>query len=95
MTIYVKYYEYNGYQTKHGGRTMTFTAYVDRQRQAIRSAHIYEAATACSRKILPPGAAEEVDEREAALYFERLSAKLFEELDSMRGLRREEVEVCC
>ena len=74
---------------------MTFTAYVDRQRQAIRSAHFHVAATACRREILPAGAAEEVDEREAALYFERLSAKLFEELDSMRGLRREEVEVCC
>ena len=71
---------------------MNFTAYVDRQRQAIRAAHFKEE---CVREVLSAGTAVESEEPCAARYFERLSAKLFEELDSMRGFRREECEVCC
>ena len=79
---------------------MNFTSYVDRQRQAIRAARFSEVALACGREVLPAGAAvgaaaESKEERRAAQYFERLSVKLFEELDALRGFRREEGEVCC
>ena len=78
---------------------MNFTSYVDRQRQAVRAAQFDEVAFACGREVLPACAAAGADgsqeQRGAAQYFERLSAKLFEELDVMRGFRREEGEVCC
>ena len=79
---------------------MNFTSYVDRQRQAVRATQLNGVAFACVREVLPSGgainaSAESKEERRAARYFERLSAKLFEELDSMRGFRREEGEVCC
>ena len=71
---------------------MNFTAYVDRQRRAIRAAHFKEEAVACNDEVDAVGV---IEDRDAARYFERLSAKLFEELDSMRGFRREERKVCC
>ena len=72
---------------------MNFTAYVDRQRQAVRAAHFKEEAFACSGELAAEN--EAIKDRDSARYFERLSAKLFEELDSMRGFRREERKVCC
>lgn len=72
---------------------MNFTAYVDRQRQKVRAARIKEETFACSDKISYGNGA--IEDRGAARYFEKLSAKLFEELDSMRGFRREEREACC
>lgn len=72
---------------------MNFLSYVDRQRRAVRAEQIDRAAVACESRAVPGDII--ADDSAAAKYFERLSSKLFEELDAMRGFRREEEAVCC